>query len=545
MKQIALMALALLSWPSLSQAHFLWLLTAPAGTPSKAKVYFSESAEPDDPALLDKVIKAEAWAVTGRGAPKPLELSKGADCLEAELNETGRQSPLILRYNYGVVTKGGDPFLLKYFAKTYPYSLPGTWRSVNDNERLPLEIVPSLQSRQTSLLVLWQGKPLPGSTITIVGPGIPQKIEGTTNESGIFTCELPQAGIYSIRAKQTDSTPGSFDGQAYQSTRCFSTLTLHHQPIRLTLEDHSFPALPKGVTSFGAAIVEDSLYLYGGNYGGAHEYVEQDQSGDLWKLSLLNPKSWEKVSTSSRRQGVAMVAYRGALYRIGGFEAVTRTTEKQNLISSDDFARWDFQSGSWQMLPKLPEPRSSHDAAIIGSQLYVVGGWNLQGGGATAKWHDTAAVLDLAAEKLEWKTIGVPFRRRALSIAAWNQKLVCAGGMTESGGPTTKTSIYDPANGQWSEGPSLIGTSMDGFGSSSFSCDGRLFVTTVSGSIQQLATDGGRWELAGQLQQARFFHRMISWRDAKLIVVGGASMEEGKRLALELIPVTGHETAAR
>ena len=542
MKRFAYIAALLLACPALSHAHFLWLLTDAAAAKPKVQVFFGEAAEADDPALLKGVAKAEVWSVGGR-EPKLVPLTIENDSLEGDLPGSARQSALILRHTYGVISRGGDPFLLKYYAKTYPFALPGTWRAVHDTERLPLEIVPSWSGSKTVLQVQWNGKPLAGSTVTVVGPGLASKIEGNTDDAGNFSCELPQAGTYSIRAKHSETAAGKLDDKEYKSIRHYTTLTLQSQPARLAPTAHNLPALPKGVTSFGAAVAGNNLFLYGGNYGSAHEYVEADQSGDLWKLSLNNPAKWELVATGPRRQGLAMVEYKGALYRIGGFMATNKEGEKQNLISQDDFARWD--KGQWQSLPALPEPRSSLDAAVVGKTLYVVGGWNMQGAGTTAKWHDTALAMDLSADKPEWKSIPAPFKRRALGVAAWNDKLVCIGGMTDSSGPTTTTSIFDPASNEWADGPALQGGAMDGFGTSAFAVGNHLYVTTVTGSIQRLSADGKLWEYLGQIAHPRFFHRLVPWNDSNLIVVGGASMEEGKAAELELLTISKTETAAK
>jgi len=546
MKRLVLALALLVASPSLGRAHFMWLLTDSSAKEGKVQVFFGEAAEAEDPVLLEKVAKAEVWTVGGRGEPKAVELKLGKEALEGELSGAARQSTLILRHSYGVVAKGGEPFLLKYYAKTHPFALTGTWRAVKDSDRLPLEVVPTADGSQTVLQVLWKGQPLAGSTVTVVGPGIDKKLEGTTDEAGHFKCTLPQGGTFSIRAKHTEAISGKQDDKEYKSVRHYSTLTLPYQPARLTPTAHQLPALPKGTTSFGGAVIGDTLFVYGGNYGNAHEYKLEDQSGDLWKLDLKQPTRWEQVSGGPRRQGLAMVAHNGSLYRLGGFEAVNKNDEKEDLRSQADFAKLDASGSKWESLPSMPEPRSSHDAAIVGHTLFVVGGWNMQGGGQGAKWHDTALALDLSAAKPEWRTIAAPaFKRRALSLASWNSKLVCIGGMSEKGGPTTATAIYDPKKDSWSEGPTLQGGGMDGFGTSSFEMQGRVYVTTMSGSIQRLSEDGQKWEYLGQLAHPRFFHRVLPWTDSQLLVVGGASMEDGKALAVELLSAPTVKTAAK
>jgi N-acetylneuraminic acid mutarotase len=169
--------------------------------------------------------------------------------------------------------------------------------------------------------------------------------------------------------------------------------------------------------------------------------------------------------------------------------------------------------------------------------LYVVGGWELRGDGET-QWHDTAFSADLTKDTIEWRPIAQPpFHRRALALAAWQNKLYVIGGMQKEGNPTTQTAVYDPVVDQWSAGPALLGGPMDGFGSSAIACEGRLYATTMSGAIQRLAADGSQWELVGSLKQPRFFHRLLPWQE-DLVIVGGAHMAVGKIDSLERVPVT-------
>ena len=542
MKRIALLILLLFACPAVSQAHFLWLLTNKDS--GKVQVFFGESAEPDDPDLLEKVANAEVWSVEGRGGPKLIAIKKVGDALEGDLAPSGT---VILRHTFGVTGRGGENFLLKYYAKTYSDALPGNWRAVKDKERLPFEVTPEADGAATILRVTFNGQPQAKSLVTIVGPGIAKKIEGETDEKGLFRCELPQSGIYSIRAKHIEVAAGKHEDKEYKQIRHYSTLTLHHGLSRITPVVRSLPSIPKVPTSFGGAVVGDTLFAYGGNYGTAHEYFEQDQSGDLWTLDMAKPGEWRQSVGGPKLQGLAMVEHKGLLYRVGGFTAKNKSGEKQDLHSQNEFARFDPKTGkAWEPLPSLPEGRSSHDAAVIGDTLYVVGGWNMQGAGKDLKWHDTALKFDLAeGGKGSWKAIAAPpFKRRALALAAWQGKLYCIGGMGEKGTQTTEVAIYDPAQDSWTSGPSILGGAMDGFGSSAFASGNALYVTTISGSIQRLSADGKKWEFQGQLVHPRFFHRLLPWGDSKLVVLGGASMTEGKQESVEVLPL-GEPTTAR
>lgn len=535
----ALLGLAIAGLLSpIAEAHFLWLVAQPSEKPTEVKLYFSELAAPDDPDLLDRVSKAEAWIPGGRRSePQRLTFEKKDDALVAKLPGRSASSPVVLKHSYGVLTRGEEPFLLNYYAKSYASKLPGSWQAVNDKELLPLEVIPRMNGSQVSFEVRWQGEPAAGADVTVEGPGIESAIEGTTNDKGVVTCAIPAEGLYSVRARMIENKSGELNGDAYKAVRHYSTLSLPFAPAKLTSAKHAWPGLAQGTTSFGAATVGDWLYVYGGHYGQAHHYSREGQSGDFQRLNLKKPGEWEQLPGGPKRTGLALVAHDGKLYRIGGFSARNADNEDESLWSEPDFARFDPATKKWEDLPSLPEGRSSLDAAVLGDTIYVVGGWEMKAGSET-KWHSTAWAMDLSADKPEWKQIAEPtFQRRALSLAAWNDKLYVIGGMQPDGGPTTRVDIYDPQSNKWTEGPWLLGSGMEGFGTSAFAADGRLFVSTISGSIQELAADGSQWQFVGQLDEPRFFHRQIPWKSNELVFVGGASMATGKIEGLERINV--------
>lgn len=301
------------------------------------------------------------------------------------------------------------------------------------------------------------------------------------------------------------------------------------------------PAIKVGVTSIGAAVAGGNLYLYGGQIGGAHNYAADLQSGSLWRLNLAKPEAWEEVSQGPKRTGLAMIGYKGQLYRIGGWEAKNAKGEKAKLFSSKDFSRFDPVTGKWTELTPMPRGRSSHDAALIGDHLYVVGGWELSGEGE-GDWHTTALVCDLSQDKLTWKEIAKPeFMRRALAIGEHQGKLVALGGMTSDNEVTAAVSIYDPKSDRWATGPNLPGSGMATFGPSAFGGSDGLFATIQDGSLLRLSNDGKSWDKIGALKHPRFFHRLVIGDDQQLLVVAGASHRGGKVTATEAIRLTGNK----
>jgi hypothetical protein len=190
-------------------------------------------------------------------------------------------------------------------------------------------------------------------------------------------------------------------------------------------------------------------------------------------------------------------------------------------------------------LPSLPKGRSSHDAAIISDTIYVVGGWAMAGEEET-EWHTDALRLDLSAAVPQWQEIAQPpFERRALATVAHRNRLYVIGGMDKTTGPTREVAVYDPDSNTWSSGPDLIGMGqMAGFGASGWSVGGKLIVSTYEGDLLCLAQDGNSWDSIGKSKDSRFFHRLVPLDSSRLIAVGGANMESGKFLNLEVLSTT-------
>lgn len=305
------------------------------------------------------------------------------------------------------------------------------------------------------------------------------------------------------------------------------------QQSKVTATISELPVLTVPVTSLGAAVADGHLYVFGGHKGSAHNYSADLQANQLLRLNLASPKAWEVVGETPRRTGTALVGYKNKLYRIGGWESKNAGGDKWNLFSSADFARFDPQAKKWEDLSPLPEGRSSHDAALSGSHLYLIGGWKLNGEG-DGEWHDTAYVCNLDDAQPVWKAIAKPgFMRRALAVGTYQGKVYLIGGMDDSNDMTMEVSVYDPATDKWTKGPKLPGSGMDGFGASAISNDKGLFATLGNGSLLRLSDDGKAWEEVTKLKHPRFFHRLVADGD-RLLVVGGTS-RAGKTAEVEAI----------
>jgi hypothetical protein len=304
----------------------------------------------------------------------------------------------------------------------------------------------------------------------------------------------------------------------------------------------TYPDLPKAITSFGAAVLDDAIYVYGGFEGTAHHYYDQGQSGDLLRLSLradTQPDAkWQTVGTGPRLQGLALVASGQSLYRLGGFEARNKEADKQDLWSVADFVRFEPKTSSWHKLPPMPSPRSSFDAIAADNIVYALGGWTMRGDQESV-WQNTAYAFDLAAESPAWQELPKPpFKRRALSVGSFQGRIYAIGGMQPDGKVSRGVDVYTPASRAWSEGPELPGEAMEGFGTACCAAGDRFYVSTSSGKLLRLSEDGRSWELVRQLQVARFFHRMLPIGGDRVALLAGANMQQGKYATVELAPLT-------
>lgn len=325
---------------------------------------------------------------------------------------------------------------------------------------------------------------------------------------------------------------------AYLMAQDLAPKTIDDQKARNQVPaECAIPDLPFPITSFGAAAIDSKLYVYGGHTGDAHAYVNEDQNDKLLVMNLTSEKpEWTEITANEKLQGLGMVAYKNEVIILGGFTALNKRGQKQNLQSQKYVKAFDIEKKLWRDLPSLPEPRSSHDAALIGSTIYVVGGWNMQGGKET-QWHSTAWALDISAAEPKWKKIAdPPFTRRAVATVAHENKLFVIGGMNEDSRPTKEAEFYDPQTDTWHDAGSIIGNeNMAGFGAAGWSINGTLIITSYEGDIERWDDSKQHWVSVGKTKDARFFNRLLPVTAKQLASIGGANMEVGKYTAVEMI----------
>jgi hypothetical protein len=500
MKSLLLFITAVLT----AQAHFLFVVPSPDG--ARAALFLSEDLKPEKGVPAAMVAPARLHLRHG-GQDQPLAVEKLGDGYQVSLAGQGA------RVIHGLLdlgfTRGGN-YLLHYHPKTIlgsPFDVAvGT---------TPVEIVPHGKPGAVTLQVLAHGKPLPHAEINLVLPdGTAKKVK--TNETGTSEV-LSLPGRYGAWARFWEPAEGVRDGKPYEQLRHYATLVF----------DAPYPAMPEATSSFGSVVHDGWLYVYGGHIAKTHSYSKEAVSGQFHRLRLSGEPVWEKLPSGPPLQGMNLAAHGGKIYRIGGMAPRNEPSAPADIHSTAECARFNPATKTWEALPPLPQPRSSHDVVVLGDQLLVAGGWNLRGK-EPSEWADTILTLDLKAEKPTWVAAPQPFRRRALMAVAHHGKMYVIGGFDEKNAIHRSVSVFDPATKTWSEAAKLPAGKGLGFAPAATTHQNKIFVSVSDGTLLQLDETTGEWSKVG-LSTPRLAHRLAAHGES-ILALGGA--DQGKNFDL-------------
>lgn len=292
--------------------------------------------------------------------------------------------------------------------------------------------------------------------------------------------------------------------------------------------------LPRAITSFGAEAVDGWLYVYGGYFGVPHKYSREGQSDDFYRIDLHDPRVIEFLPSDHAMQSVTLVRHGHDVVRVGGVRFHNAAHEETDMRSIPDVERFDAHALDWSDLPPMPEPRSSHEAEIVGDTLYVIGGWILDGANDEGDWHDSYLSLDLSDPDAGWREHDQPFTRRALGLAAHGDHLVVVGGMTPDGA-TNEVHVLDTRTHEWSDAPEYPGM---GFATSAVSLGGQVMTSGMQGRVFAFAPGESEWRQVGTLTFPRFFHQLVADGDRLLALGGIIGMSPDARVRhIESVPL--------
>ncbi len=529
------LALAVAASP-VAFAHFVFVVPDEDGT--SARVILSETLEVDegiDPGLVDRVTLVTR---DGAGAEGSLKLVRDGDARLVRLPAKMRGA-VHGTLTHGIMKHGPKPFLVVYHPKTCVGNPFGSAGRVGQES--PAELVPSGHPGAVRFQLLAAGQPVADAKVTVILPD-GDVTEVVTDAQG-HTPTFKKAGRYGAWARHIVPVAGEHDGEAYAEVRHYPTIVVtvsnrHHGAAKVThsmlTTTEKLTPLPIPVSSLGAVACDGQIYVYGGHVAPVHTYSTEAVTGRFFRRPLAGEVAWEELPSGPGLQGMNIAAHGGRIYRVGGMDPRNKPGDPAENFSVATVCSYDPASRTWTDLPPLPEPRSSHDVAIIGNTLYVVGGWNMLGHEGE-DWCDDMLSLDLANPEGGWKTLPQPFVRRALIAAVADDKLYVIGGFTDEEDASLDVDIFDPATATWSKGPTLPGESMNGFAPAACTIKGRVHVSVADGSVHRLADDGSKWEAVASVVP-RIVHRAVPDGDAHMILVGGAANAANLDL-VERVPV--------
>jgi N-acetylneuraminic acid mutarotase len=502
-----------LAQPMTARAHFLWLLAEKNGDAVELHAFLNEQPVPDLPEFMRHIENAKITI-----AGKPVTWSKTENRFLVPL-PAEKPAEVDGWCDLGVMTRGPATFHLVYTARAQ-FTLPDA-DAKEALDGLRLRGV-SRTAGKSDILVTFNGKPAPEAVVKVY-PEQGDPVEIKTDAEGRLACEGVVEGKSALLAKWIEPGAGESNGKAFTETRHYATLTVAPGAAASVAQAQPFATLPDAVNSFGGAVLGNWLYVYSGHTGQTHKYHTGTTLPHFRRLNLKDGKTWEELPMGKALQGVALVAHGGYLYRTGGMAAHNAEGEKHDLCSVDDVARFDPETRAWSEMPPLPRPRSTHDAAVEGDHLYVIGGWHMKGAdGGKAEFLTDAYRLDLTDPSARWEVLSTPtFERRALTVAAHAGRLYVLGGLTDGMSVSDEVDIYDPKTNTWSQGPDLPPPAKNWFAASAFDVDGTLYICGLSGDIQRLDESGTGWEPVGRMSTPRLTHRMLAGIDNDLLIVGG------------------------
>lgn len=514
--------------------HFVFVSAQPGGR--EARVVMSEDVKPDLDVKMIASTKLHLLAEDGSVAP--LSLSQPEKNYFAVAIPGSGTRVVFGKTEFGVVQRGeSKPHLLIY----YPKSVVGNAFSPRAvvGSRTPVELQAMGDADGIRFKLTAFGKPVTDSEVVVILPdGSESKVK--TDANGETEGEFRERGQYAVWARYWEDGKGEHGGKTYEQVRHYATLVVDTtaMPAASAAAGAGSPAeviarMPEASASFGAAAADGWLYVYGGHTAPTHVYHKDSVSGRFHRMRMQGEPSWEALASGPGLQGMNLVAHEGRIYRVGGMRPVNEKGKAPDHQSVTEVARFSPQSGQWEQLPALPEPLSSHDVAVVGSTLYVVGGWNLSGKSQT--WSTQMLTLDLNNPDVGWKSHTQPFKRRALMAASFQGKVWVVGGIADNGKVSRSVDIFDPQSGQWSEGPALPEGQNLGFSPAVGVHAGKLVVAVADGRVLRLAAGGDAWETVGEVTP-RVAHRLVSDGE-RVLVLGGAA--KGKNLDLvEMVVVT-------
>ncbi|MBN8611913.1 MAG: hypothetical protein J0L92_15065 [Deltaproteobacteria bacterium] len=257
----------------------------------------------------------------------------------------------------------------------------------------------------------------------------------------------------------------------------------------------------------GLFVVDDSLYLFGGNDSMAqHDFAPENFETAAFRLHLPSLRWFELPPLPEGRQSLVSVVHDGVAISVGGFGH----DEDAERTYADAFVfRANEDAPSWQMLrDALPLPRTQFGMFFHEDALWLIGGLEFDAGRPEdQQFVHLASVLRcpfrgvrpvdheaLEAPASDRSPVGaceeltaspMPGVRRAFGSALLDGRLYVVGGMRDNFEPVPDCALFDLTSRQWS---ALTCPSAPRISPDLIAHEGKLYL--IGGTSRRASADG-------------------------------------------------------
>jgi hypothetical protein len=176
-----------------------------------------------------------------------------------------------------------------------------------------------------------------------------------------------------------------------------------------------------------------------------NSFPNEDPADQVWAFDPANDLWMQgpEIPEARRRGSAGLVVYDGKFYVVGGNQL---GHNGQYVPFLDEF---DPETGVWTPLPDAPRARDHFHAAVVGDELFVVGG-RLSGGdgGTFAPLIPEVDVYDFTSGSWSTLTNDLPTPRAASAVGVFGGKILVIGG-EGNGQAYATTEALDPTTGTW------------------------------------------------------------------------------------------------
>jgi N-acetylneuraminic acid mutarotase len=279
-------------------------------------------------------------------------------------------------------------------------------------------------------------------------------------------------------------------------------------PVPLSESWSPAPSMLHARSSHAVVTTPDGIYAIGGTGAGGRAVLQVERfDGQAWHDETVLPGEGLNAPVA------AVIGSR--IYVVGGFKTVTNVPTGEVLV-------YDIVSRSWSTAAPLAEARGGDAAAVLDGKIHVIGGGNSRMTLANHSEYDPATN--------KW-TERAPLRRSKGSPAAvvLDGKLYSIGGRSGPG-DFGDVEIYVPSTDSWTAGPPIEPRGTAGAAVYCgtvylFGGESQARHTTLSEVLRLNAARDG-WVPAPPMPGARNYARAAVFRNSVYLVGGNPDVED-------------------